>query len=409
MKYYLLLILFSLNLFANNNHLLNGSFDNDLSDWVVWGATYSKDSYKGKGAISVINKEAKWSGMHQVVPVPESANKLIISGWMKTKDVEQGAKPWEKARIGLEFLDGCKDLLEPYPDVPGETIGTSKWIEYHKEYSLDSAVRNIKVICALGNTMGQAWFDEIKVLFKDEKEQDILPSKSSYTVMEENYGTPESGKQVAQITDRGNKYYVYLPENYVPEKRWPLVIFLHGMGERGDCLKKLEKHGPPTHFVAEGGSFPFILMSPLCPTRTWWADSLVEPVFQDVIKNFSIDTNRISVTGLSMGAFGTMAVAVAHPKRFSAILPIAGGYNKDENKIPENICELSDISAWFIHGKLDKIIPYEKSEILVEALKKCGASPKYTLYSDADHIQSFKKAYANPKIYEWLVEQVREN
>lgn len=408
MKRHMLIVLLTVNLFANDNHILNGSLDKGLHNWVIWGARYSKDSRKGKGAVSIVNKDPKWSGMHQVIPVPSGASKLIVNGWMKTENVEQGAKPWEKAKIGLEYLDACSNLLESYPTVPGESIGTSDWIKYYREYSLNPEVRNIKIICALGNVKGQAWFDDINVNFVDDKENLIFPSKCIYDRVNEDYAIPENGKQVAQITNSGIKYYLYLPENYNADKKWPLVIFLHGMGERGDCLKKLEMHGPPTHTVAEGGSLPFILVSPLCPIRAWWADSLVEPVFQDVIKKFSIDQNRISITGLSMGGFGVMAVATAHPDRFAAILPIAGGFNLNDNKIPENICDLSKTSAWFIHGKLDNIILYEKSQILVNALMKCGATPKFTLYPDADHVASFKRAYADPEIYNWLNRQVRK-
>lgn len=219
------------------------------------------------------------------------------------------------------------------------------------------------------------------------------------------YGTAVAGKEVRQITSNGNKYLLYLPKEYDSEKEWPLVFFLHGSPLRGDSLSKLEGRTP-----AYGtNQFPFILVSPLCPLDTIWHNDLIEPIFQDVMKNYSINKNKITVTGMSMGAFGTVNLVANNPDRFAGYIPVAGGYILNSDSLPDNICDFSDVPAWFIHGAKDvNVLPIQSQQV-VDALKECGGEPQFTLYPTADHIETLTKVYDDPEtvIYEWLVQQDR--
>jgi predicted peptidase len=207
-------------------------------------------------------------------------------------------------------------------------------------------------------------------------------------------------------------YLLFLPEEYEqrPLTKWPLMLFLHGSGERGDEPEDLElvkKYGPP-RFVEDQADFPFIVLSPQCPKDSSWrflADKL-EALLDDIVGSYAVDTRRIYVTGLSMGGYASWNLALRNPDRFAAIVPIAGGYIHGSDAVPENICDLKDLPVWAFHGAMDDLVSPRQSEIMVEALRACGGDVRFTLYPDADHY-SWTETYANPELYAWLLEQAR--
>ena len=120
-------------------------------------------------------------------------------------------------------------------------------------------------------------------------------------------------------------YLLYLPNHYgTADKKWPLVLFLHGAGERGDNLARVKVHGPPM-LIEKGHSFPFILVSPQCPKDVWWDAEGLNALLDEIVAKYAVDENRIYVTGLSMGGYGTWDLAIRYPNRFAAIAPICGG------------------------------------------------------------------------------------
>jgi predicted peptidase len=123
-------------------------------------------------------------------------------------------------------------------------------------------------------------------------------------------------------------YLLFLPKGYEPkgEKKWPLMIFLHGAGERGSELKKVAVHGPPK-IVKSQPDFPFIVVSPQCPENQTWSNDVVLGLMDEIIATHQVDTNRVYLTGLSMGGYGTWSIALQHPERFAAVAPICGGGN----------------------------------------------------------------------------------
>jgi predicted peptidase len=194
-------------------------------------------------------------------------------------------------------------------------------------------------------------------------------------------------------------YLLYLPEGYEEsQKAWPLVLFLHGAGESGNELAKVKVHGPPK-LVEAGKSFPFIVVSPQSPGRGWRPEAL-NALLDEVCEKYRVDPDRIYVTGLSMGGFGTWSLAASRPGRFAALAPICGGGN------PRDASALKDIPVWVFHGAKDNVVPLSRSEEMVKALKDAGADVKFTVYDDAGH-DSWTETYNNPGLYEWLLSKKR--
>jgi predicted peptidase len=196
------------------------------------------------------------------------------------------------------------------------------------------------------------------------------------------------------------RYLLYLPEGYDPGgEAWPLLLFLHGAGERGDSLDLVKAHGPP-RLVEEGHAFPFLLVSPQQPPGAWWDPAALAALLDDVEARHRVDPDRVYVTGLSMGGFGTWALAILQPDRFAAIAPVCGGGEA------EGVCAIRDVPAWAFHGALDSVVPLARSAEMVDALYACGGNPRFTVYPEADH-DSWTETYANPTLYEWLLSHRR--
>jgi len=194
-------------------------------------------------------------------------------------------------------------------------------------------------------------------------------------------------------------YLLSLPADYDKAgTTWPLVLFLHGSGESGNDLNKVKIHGPPK-LVESNGPFPFILVSPQSPKGGWNPDVL-NALLDAVIQQYHVDKDRVYLTGLSMGGFGTWTLAAAHPEKFAAIAPICGGGN------PADAAKLARIPAWVFHGAKDTTVPPKRSEEMVEALKAAGGNPRFTLYPEAGH-DSWTATYANPDFWKWLLAQKR--
>ena len=205
-------------------------------------------------------------------------------------------------------------------------------------------------------------------------------------------------EQKITITAKLN-YLLSLPTDYGrSRKSWPLVLFLHGAGESGSDLEKVKVHGPPK-LVDAKGPFPFILVSPQSPGRGWNSDVL-NALLDTLIKQYRVDRDRVYLTGLSMGGYGTWALAAAHPEKFAAIAPICGGGNTSDAK------KLAQLPIWVFHGAKDTTVSIQRSEEMVEAIKAAGGNPKFTVYPEAGH-DSWTATYYDPEFYRWLLAQKR--
>ena len=198
-------------------------------------------------------------------------------------------------------------------------------------------------------------------------------------------------------------YLLYLPKTYATDDKqhWPLVIFLHGAGERGNDLELLKRHGPPK-LVAQGKDFPFVLVSPQCPADTRWNIPDLDALLDDIIDRYRIDSDRVYVTGLSMGGMGTWRWITEHPERFAAAIPICGAgdpFLVNWKKVPP---------VWAFHGEADPTVSVEESKRMVDAMLKHGGDAKLTIYPGITH-DSWTATYDNPAVYEWLLSHKRKN
>ncbi len=160
------------------------------------------------------------------------------------------------------------------------------------------------------------------------------------------------------------------------------------------------------NLVRQGTNFPFIIIAPLCPEGERWQNDSLLKLLETVTKKYAVDTNRIYLTGLSMGGYGTWSLGVSHPEKFAAIAPICGGgqvidillagYGKPSNP-------LGSLPIWAFHGAKDPVVPLEESERMIRAMKKAGAKEvKLTVYPEAQH-DSWTETYNDPELYDWLL------
>jgi predicted peptidase len=197
------------------------------------------------------------------------------------------------------------------------------------------------------------------------------------------------------------EYLLYVPKAYEssPQHHWPCLLFLHGAGERGRDLHRVKSQGLPK-MLQSREDFPFLVVSPQCSSSTTWHIGVLDAVLNEVVSSYRIDRDRLYVTGLSMGGFGTWSLAIDYPSRFAAIAPICGGGD------PKAVCIIKHLPVWAFHGAKDPIVPLASSEVMVETLKRCGGNVRFTVYPQADH-DCWTLTYANEQLYDWFLEHRR--
>lgn len=215
------------------------------------------------------------------------------------------------------------------------------------------------------------------------------------------------------------KYRLLKPLNYNPDKKYPLVIFLHGAGERGDDNKAQLVHGMRDFCRADRRQAnPAYVLAPQCPNEQKWANidwtqpgidkpdkpsesmELLFGLVDTMINDAAVDKNRIYITGLSMGGYGTWDAIARRPDFFAAALPICGGGD------PKTAETIKRVPIWCFHGDQDKAVVVEKSRAIINALKEVGGTPKYTEYLGVGH-DSWTQTYANDEVHAWLFHQRR--
>ncbi|NLT43143.1 MAG: prolyl oligopeptidase family serine peptidase [Anaerolineae bacterium] len=226
--------------------------------------------------------------------------------------------------------------------------------------------------------------------------------------------TKGAGKQTSKLLEAEARipvrlnYLLHLPADYGkdPDKRWPLILFLHGMGERGDDLGKVKIHGIPKR-VERDPSFPFVTVSPQCPLDSVWTSQLpaLETLLDSVLDQYAVDPARVYLTGLSMGGYGSWALGSQSPQRFAAVVPICGG-GRPEAGFPAKVAALKEVPVWAFHGAKDDVVPLAESETLVDHLRSVGGDARLTVYPDCGH-NSWAQTYDNPYLYRWMLKYHR--
>jgi len=206
-----------------------------------------------------------------------------------------------------------------------------------------------------------------------------------------------------QMSDAVNtRFLLYLPEGYnkIDGKKWPLIVFLHGSGERGDDIEKVKAHGPPKMLETQK-DFPFIVVSPQAAAHTNWNSNSLNVLLDEVIARLAVDVDRIYLTGLSRGGHGTWNMAADHSERFAAIAPVCGAGDV------KSACQLKNIPIWAFHGDQDTVVRLQDDADMVAAVKACGGDVNFTVYPGVGH-DSWTQTYANPALYEWFLQHKRK-
>ncbi|RYY70492.1 MAG: phospholipase [Chitinophagaceae bacterium] len=217
-------------------------------------------------------------------------------------------------------------------------------------------------------------------------------------------------------------YRILLPENYNSNKKYPVIFFLHGAGERGNDNEKQLIHGSKL-FLRDSirKNYPAIVIFPQCSESSFWSSvsfkydsvskkrsfqfsptadpttamALLLKLTDKVVKEFPVKMDQVYVMGLSMGGMGSFEMVNRRPGLFAAAMPICGGGS------PETAAVLAKTSWWVFHGAKDDVVLPVYSDIMVDALKKVNASVRYTVYPDANH-NSWDAAFAEPELLHWL-------
>ena len=213
------------------------------------------------------------------------------------------------------------------------------------------------------------------------------------------------------------KYQVFVPDNWSSNQKWPIILFLHGVGERGTDGLIQTQVGIATAIRNDRSRFPALVVMPQCLKEHRWTDPEMEELSLSALgsasREFKGDPKRTYLTGLSMGGYGSWALAARYPNKFAAVVPICGGIltpddarkQPDSDRIPylEAAKKIgTKLPIWVFHGDADPDVPVSESRHMVEALKADGADVHYTEYPGVGH-KSWDKAYAEPELMTWLL------
>lgn len=215
------------------------------------------------------------------------------------------------------------------------------------------------------------------------------------------------GQQPQTAVEAGNyEYQLFLPPgaaeaSKTSKTRWPLLLFLHGSGERGSDIARVKIHGPPK-IADRNPNFPFILVSPQLPADADWDIAKLSRLLAKVTRTLPVDQQQVYLTGLSRGAHASWRWAAAEPDRFVAMAAVAGRGD------PSTACALKDLPVWAFHGDRDDVVTPEGSFGMARAIRACGGrKSRLTIYPDLGH-NAWDPAYDDPRLYLWLLSHRRK-
>ena len=214
-------------------------------------------------------------------------------------------------------------------------------------------------------------------------------------------------EHLASKTDNlNNEFWLYLPKRYAQangDRKLPLIIFLHGSSKRGRDIERVKDNGLPP-ILDQKDDFDFVVASPQSLAnydwQTCWRPDDVLLLLEHLLTQYHIDPERVYLTGLSMGGYGTWAAITEHADRFAAAVPICGG------GIPATARNIGKLPVWAFHGEADYVVPIRRSQEMVAAVNAAGGNAKLTSYPGVGH-DSFTRTYANPEVFHWLLRHVR--
>ncbi|MCU0872462.1 MAG: prolyl oligopeptidase family serine peptidase [Pirellulaceae bacterium] len=247
----------------------------------------------------------------------------------------------------------------------------------------------------------------------------MIPLRTMIGLAADDYRGRYEAREYVAADGAKLSYRLLKPKDYDPQTKYPLVLFLHGAGERGDDNIRQLVHGMNDFASDETmAKYPCFVVAPQCPKEQKWVDvnwsapahdlpaqaagslRLATEAIAALEKEFSVDPARIYVTGLSMGGYGSWDAIARYPGRFAAAVPICGGGDPAQAKT------IASTPIWAFHGGKDGVVKPQRSREMIEAIQAAGGTPKYTEYPDAGH-DSWTATYKNPEFYAWLFAQRR--
>lgn len=209
----------------------------------------------------------------------------------------------------------------------------------------------------------------------------------------------------AQTDNLNDRFWLYLPKRYeTGREKLPLIIYLHGSSRRGREVEEVKENGLPP-LLDEKEDFEFIVASPQAlakyPWQECWRPDDLILLLDYLLGNYRIDPDRVYLTGLSMGGYGTWACIAKHADRFAAAIPVCGGGN------PTWGGSIGKLPVWAFHGEEDFVVPISRSAEMVDAVNAAGGNARLTQYPNVGH-DSYTRTYANPEVFRWLLEHERD-
>lgn len=253
----------------------------------------------------------------------------------------------------------------------------------------------------------------------DEQPEKINYSSSKDSIIFYNTDDSEDFRYCIYRDEKNDTLFFRLlfPLHYDSTLKYPMVIFLHGAGERGtDNKSQLNFAGQIFTDDEIMKNYPAFVLLPQCPEEYRWVEvdwslekhkmpeylskpfTLLMPLVDKIILSYNIDTNRLYLMGLSMGGFGVWDLISRYPGKFSAAVPVCGGGDEEQAE------KLVHIPVWAFHGKLDKVVLPSRSVNMISAIKNAGGNPKFTLYPDVGH-GSWHNAFSELELFPWLFGQ----
>jgi predicted peptidase len=220
------------------------------------------------------------------------------------------------------------------------------------------------------------------------------------------------------------QYRVFAPKNWSKKKKWPVILFLHGAGERGADNAAQTRVGIGPAILREQSSFPFVVVLPQCPINRWWTEpemqALALKALDQTMNEFNGERKKTYLTGLSMGGYGAWAIASANPTKFAALAVVCGGVRPPPRlNLPETAkppgaatddpygavaAKIGKTPVWIFHGGADPVVPVSESQKMAGVLKLAGGNVRFSEYAGVGH-NSWDRAYAEPELFTWLLSQ----
>jgi len=313
---------------------------------------------------------------------------------------QEAEKKWQELRLVVTFDNQVVNLSSfgfidaEFPEDPAKTLRI--WNLMVENITLGTHT----IVCKEELEKGTTYTGTF--VFNVSEKQGSFPALSSGVAPRLHPHTTENGEV---------NYLLYIPDNYSTDsqKKWPLLIYLHGRSRvYGDVLALEDDY--PLNTLADDGSFPFIVVAPksVGDYDQWASDTQVEmaiSVLDEVQAKLSIDSDRLYLTGGSGGGNGVWVISTRYPDRFAALVPFMGYYGYPF-AVPDNICDIKHIPVWAFHGDADEVIPLEAEQKIVDALKACGGDVRFTIFPGIGHDLDNSLIY-NSDLYNWLLNHTR--